>query len=122
VTVAQWRGHLSGGCVAGDGVLQDGHQRIEHGDVDHLALAALASCIKRCQNANNCKQAGSDIGDRGAHARGLPALRSGEAHDATHGLYDGIIGGTLAIGPRLPKARRGRIDQPRIDLSQGVVA
>jgi len=111
VAIAQRAGHLARGRVARDGVLEDSHHRVQHGDIDHLSLSRLCSALQRGENADCRKQTCGDIGDGGAHPGGRAPLGTGDAHQPTHGLDHCVVCSALAVGSALAKAGGGGIDQ-----------
>ena len=95
--------------------------RIEHRDVDKLALAGFFPLIKREQDANGGVHAGSDIGDGDAGPRRLIGIAGG-GDDAAFALNQEIVGFDVAVRTVLAIAGKRAVDQPRIELAQFLVA
>jgi len=112
----------TGGCVAGDGVLEDRHLGIEHRDVHVHAAAAALPLQQGCLDADHREESGRDVAERRAHTRGRPVRLPGHAHDAAHALHDDVVGGPVRVGARLAKARGRSHHEARVARVQRLPA
>src|SRR5258708_29851311 len=105
--------------MAGDRVIrhlsrQERQRRLQHGDVDHLALAGVGALEQRTRYAERGRGAGQHIADREAGTRwpALPVTR--DRHDARHRLDLAVIAGAEALRAGLPEATDRAIPPPRV--------
>ncbi len=110
---AESPGERAGHEVRRERVLEDGELTIEHRDVDHRTGAALASFVERARDAGREEEAGGDVADRHADARGRAVGMAREAHEAAHRLRNQVEGGSLAHRARVPEPRRNGVDERR---------
>ena len=116
---------------AGDAVLKHDafaqrQHGVGHGDIDELpAAGALRAPAGRCDPEreeharDDVANARPDLGRRAARDR------PGDAHDAAHGLRDGIVGRPLGIGAepgaRIAEAAQGRVHELGVALGERLV-
>src|SRR5690606_37256546 len=86
-----------------------------------LPLTRLLPVQQGGQDGVRGPHAGADVGDghAGPHRRGVLGAR--HAHDAAHGLGDGVVAGLVPVGTVLAEARDGAVDDAGIDLPQLLV-
>ena len=94
---------------------------VEHGKIDMAAGSAGGASLQAGEDRDRHPQSRGQVGDRqpGLHRR--TAAFAGEAHDAAHGLEDGVV--SLAMGKRsaLPEAGAGDVDDASVDGTDGAV-
>ena len=116
---------MAGGQVVHRLVGQAGHLHIEQGHVDVLALAGLLAGVQRGQHADRGVQPGENVGegDAGLHGAGaiLAIGLAGQAHQPAEPLDHEVITCSLGVGPVLPEAGDGAVDQSRVDRFQRLV-
>ena len=78
--------------------------------------------LERGENADEREEPGAEIGQRHAGLHRRTARLAGHRHDAGHALRDQIEAALAAIGPGLAVAGDRRVDQPRVQRGQRVVA
>lgn len=103
--------------ITGDGILQNCHEGIEHGDIQSLAFTSEGAVIERHHDADHCKEPRHNIADRGSDPGWRTVLLACDAHDAAHALNHNIVGGKLHVRAALAETRNGGIDQFRIEVS-----
>ena len=64
----------------------------------------------------------AQVGDLAGALDRRPVGKAGEPQQAPEPEVVGVVTGTLGVGPRLAIARDRAVDDPRVDLSQGLVA
>ena len=89
--------------------------RLEERRVDELAPPRHAPGPERAQDTEDAEEPRAEIGDRHADLDGGPVGAARRAHDAAHALRDEVVAAAVRVGPRLPEARDGAVDEPRID-------
>ena len=83
-------------------------------------------CVPRCpwqsrpettsrQDGDRDPQARGEIGDRQAGLHRRAAALAGEAHDAAHGLEDGVVALAVRVGAALAEAGAGHVDDALVD-------
>src|SRR5215831_16513968 len=93
-----------------------------HRHLDPLADAGALALVERGQDPDGAVQAGACVADRGPRLERRPVQTAGEAQGAAGRLADGIEAGEPAEGPVRSVALDLRVDDPRVDLTQRVVA
>ena len=73
--------------------VQQGHAAIVQRHVDILPEAGRFPLMERHQNADGGVQSRAHVHDRGTQAHGAGGLVAVDAHEAGHGLQDGIVAG-----------------------------
>ena len=100
--------------------------RVEQREIEMLPEAGLRAMRERRADGDRGVHPGDDVGDRHAGALRTAAWRavglSGDAHHPAHALDHEVVARPLAPGAALAKARQRAVDEPRIGLSQSVVA
>ncbi len=119
---AQALGHLAGGQVAGEGVLEHCHLAVEHGHVDALADAAAFPLVERCQNADGGEEGAAEVGRGEAGPHRPAAGLAGDAHGARHRLHDDVEGRPVDVRPRLAEPRARRVNEAGVRFLQIFVA
>ena len=84
-----------------------------------LTEAGLFTLVECRQHANRGVQAGENIGKGDADLDGAGALLAvglaGQAHQPAEALDHKVITCSLGVGPVLPEASDGAVDQPWVD-------
>ncbi len=96
------------------------HHRLQHGDLEQLALAG-ASPLDQCGHGSH---GGVDAGHGVGHGRPQQARVArvgGDAQEARERLGDGIVARPVGVGPVLTEAGDRDIDQARVDRLQLLV-
>ena len=102
---------------------QPGHLRVQHRDVNVLALAAgLIPVVEGGHNGKGGPHSGADVGNGHAHLLRLAAGFAGNAHQAADALHNLIVSRAALVRPVLPEAGNGAVDDARIDDLDGGVA
>ena len=83
---------------------QERQRRLQHGDVDHLALAGMGALEQRAGHAEGGGRAGQDVADRKARARRPGLGMAGDRHDAGQRLDLAVITRAQSFRPGLAKA------------------
>src|SRR3546814_2365610 len=86
--------------------------RVEHADVDELALAGKLLVAHGGEDRDRGVHAGHQIGDRHADLHGRALRLAGQAHDAAHRLDQRIVAGPRRVGAGLAEAGDRTEDQP----------
>ncbi len=115
---SQRSGLDAGRLIPRQGVLQDGHHAVQHGDVHagtaHPLVVAFAP-QQPGQDADHRVQAADDVGDRRADPHGLTRLGAGDGQQAGATLDDHVVGRSVGVGPRIPEAGAGDVHQPLVE-------
>ena len=114
--------HAAGHQMLGELLGEIAHHRVDHGDVDELALAGMGALVERRGDAQRRRRARHDVGAGEAHARRSVGRKAGDRHQAGHRLDHAVERRGLAVRPDLAEARDGAVDQPGIDRLQRLVA
>ncbi len=114
VPVAERNRVLPRSDVTGDRVFEHGDHRVEHGDVDELTPFRAAARLERGEDADRAEHPGEDVRDRTPDLRRMLRVGARDAHHAAHALDDQIVGGSVAVGSGLAEARRGAVDEFRV--------
>ena len=118
VPIAAPLGHLPSGEEIHPLIDKPGHLRVHQSNVDMLPLSAATAVEQSRQNPYRCIKPAYHIGDANAHFHGHAIWRAGQAHDAAKTLRHQIIARLVAIGTRLPIARKRAINQRGIGPAQ----
>ncbi len=97
-------------------------RRFHERGLDPLAAACGGARDERRDDSQRGKDAGVDVGDRGAAFGGRAAGLAGDAHDSREALRDQVEAALVGVraGPSVPG--NGAIDQARIQLPQHVIS
>ena len=96
---------------------------LEHGNVDRLALArALAVKKGRCDGAHGINPRGSIAEVHREVTRHIARHPCERVAVAAQALDEIVVGGMRRIGPAAAEAEHARIDHPRVDLADVIVA
>ncbi len=106
--------------------LADREDRVDHADIDELALAGLVGAQDRRDDAEGAGDRRHDVADAGADLHRRVLVGPGDGHDAAHRLADHVVGrkvriGALAGADVAEAADRG-VDQLRVARVQRLVA
>ncbi len=74
--LAAWLMHAAGHQVLGELLGEIAHHRVDHGDVDELALAGMRALVERRGDAQRGRGARHHVGAGEAHARRTVVLES----------------------------------------------
>ena len=108
--------------IAGEMRAHQDHRDVEHRHVDALALAGALALEQRGGQRESAGHAGGVVDRRRAELDRMHVLGAGHRHDAGGRLDHVIVGGLVAARAVLAEGRERRVDQPRIDLRQILVA
>ncbi len=112
---------LAGDQGAAGDVDQPGELAVEQGEIEVLPLTGLFRLTQGCQDTGKREHPGQHIGDGYADLIRLADGRSGDRHQAAHGLDDVIVAGVVAIAPGLAEAGDAGIDQRWMILPERVI-
>jgi hypothetical protein len=100
-----------------------GHQRrLQHGDVDALALPRAGAPHQRRSYGKRRRQSADGVGDGIADPQRRARGVAGDAHDAGEALHDLVIGRIVPQRSVLPEAGNGAVDEAGLQLAQRVIA
>ena len=100
---------------------EQGDLRVQERHIDTAALAGVLALVECGQHPMRGEDAASHIAYGGAHAHGLPAERTGIAHDAAQGLHHQVKGRAIFAWPCVAVARDGTRNNPRVDLLERLI-
>jgi hypothetical protein len=119
---AEPRRHLAEREIARGREREQGDLAVEHGEVDVAAAVIGNAAGEPRQDRDRHPESRGQIGDRQAGLDRRSATLSGQAHDAAHGLEDGVIALAMRQRPALPEAGAGDVDDARVDaMDRGIV-
>ncbi|MCY1228154.1 hypothetical protein D9M72_404520 [compost metagenome] len=122
VAVADAFGHMARQQVHRRHVVEQRDLRVEHRDIDMLALAGLVAFHQRGQHAHRAEHAAAEVADRDAAARGARLGRAGDRHAAAHRLHHLVEGRALRVRAGLAEAGDRAGDDARVHRGKrGVV-
>ncbi len=90
------------------------HHRLEHGDLDQLALAGAAALDQGAGDAEGGVDAGLGVGHGRAQQARIVRV-GGDPKEARQRLGHRVVAGAGGIGAVRAEAGDGAVDQPRID-------
>jgi hypothetical protein len=94
----------------------EARHRLEHRQVDALALAGAVAVPQRAQHRGDGMQPHHAVGDVDRHvARYAVAAFRHQGRDAGDALHQVVIGRARGVGPVLPETKGAEIDDARID-------
>ena len=113
--------------VAREAVVRDvkgGHHGhgLHDGDLDMLSLARPALMQHGAQYGHSRVPAGRQLGLVQRGLDGLLAEGPAQVHEPAHGLLDDLGAGEVTVGPLGAEGRDGGEHQPRIDITDPLVA
>ena len=107
-------GTCPGHVVAGDGVLQEGHLAVEHGDVQVPASAGLPGSRQGREQPDAGEEGRAQVRRRRADPdRGL-ARQARDRGEAAHGLDDYVVRRPVGVRPALAEAGDRRVHEAGI--------
>ena len=114
MTIADSPGRRAGRKVDPGLIGQQRGDRIQHPDVDELALSGASAREQRQQHALRREHAGDDIANRHAETEGGAVGRSRNTHQPAFGLNHRVVPGFMRPGTGLTEAGNGTHDQLRM--------
>ena len=109
--VADAVGILAGCEVVHALVRKPADMRIQHPDINELALAGFRLMAHRGEDADRRVHTGHQVADRHRHFHRFAIRHAGEAHHAAHRLDQPVVSRPRGVGAGLAKAGDGPIDQ-----------
>jgi hypothetical protein len=106
-----------GGIARKSGELHGKH-RVEHGEIDDLAVARALALPQRGEHRPGAEKTGGHIGDRFPDRGRRPVRRAGDGHEARHRLDDEVVRRPCRELTRLPEAGNTQVDEPRVARAQ----
>jgi hypothetical protein len=97
-------------------------ERLEEGEVDHLARSAGITVVKGHQDHHRARERRHAVSERQWRKRRRSVGLAGDRREAPHRLRERAEPGPSAVRPRLPIPRRPEQDQIRVTVRQTVVA
>src|SRR5262245_43008611 len=97
------------------------HHRFLHGDADALPLAGELALIERDQYADGQLQSRTGVGEGGARFERWPVRLTRERNCAASRLGDRVEAAKVPIRTLFAKTAHRPIDDPRVDLADGVI-
>ena len=109
--VADAVGILAGCEIVHALVRKPADMRIQHPDINKLALAGFRLMAHRGEDADRRVHTGHQVADRHRYLHRLAVRHAGEAHHAAHRLDQPVVSRPRGVGAGLAKAGDGAIDQ-----------
>ena len=93
---------------------EQGHLRIEQGQVDMLALPGAIAMLEGGENRDCCIETGSQVAYRNADLERMAIGIAGHAHQAAHSLDQEVVSALVLFRAGLSEASDRAIDQVRL--------
>ena len=109
---------LAGGEVHTRLPNRERNRRLEHRDVNELALSVAVPCAQGTEGGDRRVERGGKIGDRHADFHGRPALLAGHAHEPTLRLDDDVERRPIGVRSVQAPSGHGHVHQTRIAVQK----